>query len=127
MKFEEALEKLNSIKDKLEDKDITLEESIKLYTESVEYTIVDQDGSQVEKLSSFNESTNFKVILDNNSVNPSVEAEIKVKNRSTMNEISLAHEEINEMQRGIDDGINTQTNETDSTMMATTEIFENSL
>ena len=38
MKFEEALEKLNSIKDKLEDKDITLEESIKLYTESVEYT-----------------------------------------------------------------------------------------
>ena len=95
--------------------------------ERIEYTIVDQDGSQVEKLSSFNESTNFKVILDNNSVNPSVEAEIKVKNRSTMNEISLAHEEINEMQRGIDDGINTQTNETDSTMMATTEIFENSL
>ena len=38
MTFEEALEKLNSIKDKLEDKDITLEESIKLYTESVEYT-----------------------------------------------------------------------------------------
>ena len=38
MKFEEALEKLNQIKDKLEDKDITLDESIKLYQESVEYT-----------------------------------------------------------------------------------------
>lgn len=38
MTFEEALEKLNSIKEKLENKDITLEESIKLYSESVEYT-----------------------------------------------------------------------------------------
>lgn len=38
MTFEEALEKLNNIKDKLENKDITLEDSIKLYSESVEYT-----------------------------------------------------------------------------------------
>lgn len=38
MKFEEALEKLNEIKEKLESKDITLDESIKLYSESVEYT-----------------------------------------------------------------------------------------
>ena len=40
MTFEEAIEKLNSIKEKLEDKDITLDESIKLYGESVEYTKV---------------------------------------------------------------------------------------
>lgn len=38
MKFEEALEKLNEIKEKLESKDVTLDESIKLYSESVEYT-----------------------------------------------------------------------------------------
>ena len=38
MTFEEAIEKLNSIKEKLEEKDITLDESIKLYGESVEYT-----------------------------------------------------------------------------------------
>ena len=38
MTFEEAIEKLNNIKDKLENKDITLDESIKLYSESVEYT-----------------------------------------------------------------------------------------
>lgn len=38
MTFEEAIEKLNGIKDKLENKDITLDESIKLYAESVEYT-----------------------------------------------------------------------------------------
>lgn len=38
MTFEEAIEKLNNIKEKLEDKNITLDESIKLYSESVEYT-----------------------------------------------------------------------------------------
>ena len=38
MKFEEALERLNKIKDQLENPEITLDESIKLYQESVEYT-----------------------------------------------------------------------------------------
>ena len=38
MKFEEALEKLNKIKDELENPEITLDESIKLYKESVDYT-----------------------------------------------------------------------------------------
>ena len=38
MKFEEALEKLNKIKDDLENPEITLDESIKLYKESVDYT-----------------------------------------------------------------------------------------
>lgn len=40
MKFEEALEKLNNIKEQLDSQDITLDESIKLYKESVEYTKV---------------------------------------------------------------------------------------
>ena len=38
MTFEESLEKLNQIKDKLESPDITLDESLKLYKESVDYT-----------------------------------------------------------------------------------------
>lgn len=38
MKFEEALEKLTNIKEKLENPEITLDESIKLYKESVDYT-----------------------------------------------------------------------------------------
>ena len=38
MKYEEAFDKLNSIKDKLENPEITLDESIKLYAKSVEYT-----------------------------------------------------------------------------------------
>lgn len=38
MKFEEALEKLNGINAKLDNPEITLDESIKLYGESVEYT-----------------------------------------------------------------------------------------
>ena len=38
MKFEEALEKLNKIKEDLENPNITLDESIKLYKQSVDYT-----------------------------------------------------------------------------------------
>ena len=38
MKFEEALEKLNKIKDDLENPEITLDQSINLYKESVDYT-----------------------------------------------------------------------------------------
>ena len=38
MKFEEALEKLNSIKDRLDSSNVTLDESIELYKQSVEYT-----------------------------------------------------------------------------------------
>lgn len=38
MKFEEALEKLNTIKESLENPNITLDESIKLYKESVDCT-----------------------------------------------------------------------------------------
>jgi len=38
MKYEEAFEKLNTIKDKLENPEITLDESLKLYAKSVEYT-----------------------------------------------------------------------------------------
>lgn len=38
MTFEEALNKLNDIREKLEDENITLEESMKLYAESVDYT-----------------------------------------------------------------------------------------
>ncbi|MBP3581364.1 MAG: exodeoxyribonuclease VII small subunit [Clostridia bacterium] len=38
MKFEEALEKLNKIKEELENPEITLDKSLELYKESVEYT-----------------------------------------------------------------------------------------
>ena len=38
MKFEESLEQLNKIKEGLENPEITLDESINLYSKSVEYT-----------------------------------------------------------------------------------------
>ncbi len=38
MTFEESLEKLNNIKDQLDSPDITLDKSIELYKESVDYT-----------------------------------------------------------------------------------------
>lgn len=38
MKFEEAFEKLNNIKESLENPNISLDDSLTLYKESVEYT-----------------------------------------------------------------------------------------
>lgn len=38
MKYEESFEKLSAIKDKLEDPEISLDEAIKLYGKSVDYT-----------------------------------------------------------------------------------------
>lgn len=38
MKYEEALEKLNNIKEELDSPSITLDDSVKLYEESVKYT-----------------------------------------------------------------------------------------
>ncbi len=38
MKYEEALEKLNKIKEDLDSPSITLDDSVKLYEESVKYT-----------------------------------------------------------------------------------------
>lgn len=38
MKYEEALEKLNKIKDELDSPDVTLDRAIELYEESVKYT-----------------------------------------------------------------------------------------
>lgn len=38
MTFEEALQNLSKIKDKLESPNITLDEALKLYKDSVEYT-----------------------------------------------------------------------------------------
>ena len=38
MTFEEALDKLENIKNELDSPDITLDKSLKLYEESVEYT-----------------------------------------------------------------------------------------
>lgn len=38
MKYEDAFEKLKTIKEKLENPEITLDESIKLYSDSVKYT-----------------------------------------------------------------------------------------
>lgn len=38
MKFEEAFEKLNTIKESLENPNISLDDSLLLYKESVEYT-----------------------------------------------------------------------------------------
>ena len=70
MEFEEALEKLNQIKDKLDNPEITLDESLKLYSESVEYTKV-----CLEKL----KDTDGKILVIKNELDKLVEKPLDVE------------------------------------------------
>ena len=70
MNYEEAFEKLNQIKDKLENPEITLDESIKLYSESVEYTKI-----CLEKL----KETDGKILVIKNELDKLVEKPLDVE------------------------------------------------
>lgn len=70
MEFETALEKLNNIKEKLDSPEITLDESLKLYSESVEFTKV-----CLEKL----KETDGKILVIKNELDKLVEKPLDVE------------------------------------------------
>ena len=70
MEFENSFSKLNEIKDKLENPEITLDESIKLYSESVEYTKI-----CLEKL----KETDGKILVIKNELDKLIEKPLDVE------------------------------------------------
>ena len=70
MEFENSFSKLNEIKDKLENPEITLDESIKLYSESVEYTKI-----CLEKL----KETDGKILVIKNELDKLIEKPLNVE------------------------------------------------
>ena len=70
MEFEKSFSKLNEIKDKLENPEITLDESIKLYSESVEYTKI-----CLEKL----KETDGKILVIKNELDKLIEKPLDVE------------------------------------------------
>lgn len=70
MKYEEAFEKLNNIKDKLEDPEIALDEAIKLYSKSVEYTKICLDTLK---------ETDGKILVIKNELDSLVEKPLDVE------------------------------------------------
>lgn len=70
MKYEEAFEKLNTIKQKLENPEITLDESIKLYSDSVKYTKICLDTLK---------ETEGKILVIKNEIDGLVEKPLDVE------------------------------------------------
>ena len=89
---------------------------------TVDLTTVDQDG-QPTKLKTFNDITYVEINAD--PIIPSVNVEVATKIRETLSTLGLDHHDISNTQNKLGQTIDEQTENTDATMMATTEIYEN--
>lgn len=88
---------------------------------TVDLSVVDQDGN-ITKLSTFNDITH--VTLSSEGLIPEAELEVATKNKEVLNTMSLEMEDISTTQTALEETSNTQSENVDATMMATTEIYE---
>lgn len=115
----------SGVRQRLSQNPITIQ--YELATESiktVDLTTVDQDG-QPTKLKTFNDITHVEINADN--IIPSVDVEVATKISETLSTLGLDHHDISNTQNQLDQTIDEQTENTDATMMATTEIYEQTL
>lgn len=98
-------------------------ESIK----TVDLSVVDQDGNTIPKVKSYNGTTHLEVTVSKQSLLPNVSAEVATDNSKDMSSLTTKHQEISETQSAIQDNIQFQSDEIDTALMATTEIFESIL
>lgn len=95
-----------------------------LATESVktvDLSVVNQDGNDT-KLSTFNDIT--YVTLSSEGLIPEAELEVATKNEEVLNTMSLRMGDISTTQANLNETVNTQSENVDATMIATTEIYE---
>lgn len=90
-------------------------------TESIDLSIVDQDGNEAE-LSSFEDITYVTVTPEG--LLPDVKLEVATKIEEVLNTMSLEMNDISTTQTTLEETSNTQSENIDSTMIATTEIYE---
>ena len=90
-------------------------------TESIDISTVDQDGNDTE-LSTFDDITH--VTLSSEELIPEAELEVATKNEEVLNTMSLEMDDISATQTTLEETSNTQSENVDSTMLATTEIYE---
>ena len=95
-------------------------ESIK----TVDLTIVDQDGKTINKLNSFNGTTHVSTDVAENSAYPMVSLEVASELQAAMSKVTEDIELIKPVQNDIETTIDTQSNDIDSLLLATTELFE---
>ena len=92
-------------------------ESIK----TVDLSTVNQDGNNT-KLSTFNDITH--VTLSSEGLIPEAELEVATKNKEVLSTMSLEMDDISTTQTTLGETVNTQSENVDATMIATTEIYE---
>ena len=92
-------------------------ESIK----TVDLSVVDQDGNDT-KLNTFDDITH--VTLSSEGLIPEAELEVATKNEEVLNTMSLEMDDISTTQTTLKETSNVQSENIDSTMIATTEIYE---
>lgn len=95
--------------------------------ETVDLNVVDQDGNTIPKIKSYNDVTHLEVTVPKQSLLPHISAEVATDNSKDMSSLTTKHQEISEAQSVIQDNIQSQSDEIDTVLMATTEIFESIL
>lgn len=96
-----------------------------LETESVktvDLLAVDQDGNDIPKPKTFEDITH--VTLSSEGLIPGAELEVATKNEEVLNTLSLEMDDISTAQTTLEETSNAQSENVDSTMLATTEIYE---
>ena len=94
---------------------------------TVDLSVVDQDENMIPKIKSYKDVTHLEVTVPKQSLLPNVSAEVATDNSKDMSSLTVKHQEISETQSAIEDNIQSQSDEIDTALMATTEIFESIL
>ena len=123
--FKTKVSGLSDFKEYLANNNIILQYQLaEPIVKTVDLTTVDQDG-QPTKLKTFNDITYVEIKADN--LIPSVDLEVATKINEALSTMGLQHHDISETQNKLGQTIDEQTENTDATMMATTEIYEQTL
>ena len=95
---------------------------------TVDLSVIDQDGNVLPKIKTFNDTTHVNVSSDG--ILPKVEMEVATYNEEDIanaNVMTASMNEIYSVQNELDNTNSIQSEEIDSTMIASTEIYENIL
>jgi hypothetical protein len=128
LNLDTSVDTVDSLKVFLSKNPIKLQYS--LATESVKVVdldVVDQDGNTIPKIKSYNDVTHLEITVPKQSLLPHISAEVATDNSKDMSSLTIKHQEISEAQATIEDSIQSQSDEIDTALMATTEIFESIL
>ena len=123
-----STEDVNGVKQYLQSNPITIQyELTNKSVKTVDLSVVDQDGNTIPKVKSHNGTTHLEVKIPKQSLLPNISAEVATDNSKDMSLLTVKHQEISEAQATIQDNIQSQSDEIDTALMATTEIFESIL